>query len=411
MTDESLSLPLTEVVVPENQDEMARQMKHCFEQSQAVYPLGGETSLHYGLPATVPGLGLSTKSLNQIVDFPERDLTITVEAGIPMKTLSGTLAAAGLMLPLDVPQAASASLGAVIATNTNGPRRFGLGTVRDYVIGIQAINGKGQTFNGGGRVVKNVAGYDFCKLLTGSMGTLGIITQVTLKVKPIAEKTTTILATVPAAADVEPAIEHMLVSGSTPVALEWLVGTLWEDLLGIKSSGSGFFAVKLAGTNEELAWSESQVLRELEEAGLCSGHIIDQPQQDQLWAAVHEFPAKEVELMLQIKTVSSGVISVVQTCREIDEFCTIQATAGDGVVTVAFDKIPDTGVSGALIAQLAPIAARFHGHVETFRNRSGSELTSGSVWGRLSAPQFLQERIKEQFDPRGLLNPGRFVFQ
>jgi hypothetical protein len=203
----------------------------------------------------------------------------------------------------------------------------------------------------------------------------------------------------------------MLVSGSTPVALEWLVGTPWEQLLGIKSSGSGLFVVKLAGTKEELDWSESQVLRELKEAGLCSGCILEQQQQDQLWNAVHEFPAREVELMLQIKTVSSGVIPIVQQCLEIDPSCTIQATAGDGVVTVGFDEIPASGISGTLIAQLSPIAARFHGHVETFRNRSGSELTAGSMWGRLSAPQFMQDRLKEQFDPRGLLNPGRFVFQ
>ena len=78
-----------------------------------------------------------------------------------------------------------ATIGGVIATNWNGPRRYGQGTVRDYVIGIHAVDGRGMPFKGGGRVVKNVAGYDFCKLLTGSLGTLGVITQVTLKLKPI----------------------------------------------------------------------------------------------------------------------------------------------------------------------------------------------------------------------------------
>ena len=108
-----------------------------------------------------------------------------------MGFLKQTLASEGLMLPLDVPQQEAATLGGVIATNTNGPRRFGLGTVRDYVIGIEAVNGKGQLFHGGGRVVKNVAGYDFCKLLTGSMGTLGVITQATVKLKPIPESAST----------------------------------------------------------------------------------------------------------------------------------------------------------------------------------------------------------------------------
>tara|TARA_Y100001968_G_C19328740_1_gene703170 strand:+ start:495 stop:860 length:366 start_codon:yes stop_codon:yes gene_type:complete len=113
-----------------------------------------------------------------------------------MEALSQTLAGEGLMLPLDVPQQATATLGDVIATNANGPCRFGFGTVRDYVIGIEAVNGKGQVFHGGGRVVKNVAGYDFCKLLTGSMGTLVIITQATVKVKPIPESAVTVVVAV-----------------------------------------------------------------------------------------------------------------------------------------------------------------------------------------------------------------------
>src|SRR6185503_9080468 len=92
-----------------------------------------------------------------------------------------------------VPRAATATIGGVVATNWNGPRRYGHGTIRDYVIGIHAVDGRGTPFKGGGRVVKNVAGYDFCKLLTGSLGTLAVVTQLALKVKPRSEYSTTIL--------------------------------------------------------------------------------------------------------------------------------------------------------------------------------------------------------------------------
>src|SRR6185369_14097741 len=112
--------------------------------------------------------------------------------GITMQALAELLAKERQRLPIDVPQAEQATIGGVIATNWNGPRRFGEGTVRDYVIGISAVDGRGQPFKGGGRVVKNVAGYDFCKLLTGSLGTLGIITQLSLKVKPRTECTAAI---------------------------------------------------------------------------------------------------------------------------------------------------------------------------------------------------------------------------
>ena len=115
-------------------------------------------------------------------------MTITVEAGVTMRTLADLLAKERQRLPVDVPQAERATIGGVIATNWNGPRRYGEGIVRDFVIGISAVDGRGLPFKGGGRVVKNVAGYDFCKLLTGSLGTLGVITQVTLRLKPIPEQ-------------------------------------------------------------------------------------------------------------------------------------------------------------------------------------------------------------------------------
>jgi glycolate oxidase FAD binding subunit len=193
VSDSIYQLPIIQTFEPSSAEELAAHVKQGFEQAMAMYPLGGQTSLHYGLAPQTEGWGISTAGVSQIVDFPVKDLTITVGTGITMGFLKQTLANEGLMLPLDVPQQESATLGGVIATNTNGPRRFGLGTVRDYVIGIEAVNGKGQLFHGGGRVVKNVAGYDFCKLLTGSMGTLGVITQATVKLKPIPESASTVV--------------------------------------------------------------------------------------------------------------------------------------------------------------------------------------------------------------------------
>ena len=126
--------------------------------------------------------------LAQIVDFPARDMTVTVQAGITMKDLREIIVRENLHLPIDVAQGQRATLGGVLAANASGPRRHGYGTMRDYVIGISALNDDGREFKAGGRVVKNVAGYDLCKLLVGSLGTLGIITQVTLKLRPLPEQ-------------------------------------------------------------------------------------------------------------------------------------------------------------------------------------------------------------------------------
>src|SRR4051812_5381416 len=148
--------------------------------------VGGRTALDYGKePQSAHTLDVSKYS--RIVDYTPRDMTIVVEAGVRMADLAATLAAEGQHLPIDVPRADEATIGGVVATNWSGPRRYGHGTIRDYVIGIHAIDGRGTPFKGGGRVVKNVAGYDFCKLLTGSLGTLAVITQLALKVKPQSE--------------------------------------------------------------------------------------------------------------------------------------------------------------------------------------------------------------------------------
>ena len=115
-------------------------------------------------------------------------MTITVEAGMTLSTLSGILAGQQQRLLVDAPFPDQATLGGIYATNTSGPRRFGAGRPRDQIIGVSFVTSEGVVVKGGGRVVKNVAGYDLPKLLTGSLGTLGIITQLTLKVRPIPEK-------------------------------------------------------------------------------------------------------------------------------------------------------------------------------------------------------------------------------
>ncbi|HEY2147298.1 MAG TPA: FAD-binding oxidoreductase, partial [Pirellulales bacterium] len=149
---------MTETITPADQAELAAAVRAAFEAGTPVYPVGGGTSLNYGLPRARPGIELSLAKLNRVIDYPARDMTITVEAGITIAALAATLAAERQRLPIDAPNADRATLGGVIATNWSGPLRYGHGTIRDYVIGISAVDGRGVPFKGGGRVVKNVAG-------------------------------------------------------------------------------------------------------------------------------------------------------------------------------------------------------------------------------------------------------------
>lgn len=168
--------------------QLAERVRDAQQHNTPVYPYAGNTQQHQLAPASQTGLSLNLSGMNQLIDYPHQDLTITVQAGMTISALQKLLAANHQTLPIDVPHPDQATVGGSIAANINGPRRTGWGTWRDYLIGLSWINDQGQECKAGGRVVKNVAGYDFCKLFTGSFGTVGIITQVTLKVKPIPEK-------------------------------------------------------------------------------------------------------------------------------------------------------------------------------------------------------------------------------
>src|SRR5262249_36487295 len=169
------------LAIPSSASALGNLVCRAGREGLAVYPVAGRTLLGLGLVPNRPGLAVDLRSLNQVIDYPARDMTVTVQAGITIARLQNMLRGENQRLPVDVPQPDLATLGGALAVNVSGPRRYGFGTLRDYVIGLSAVNDDGQEIKAGGRVVKNVAGYDLCKLFVGSLGTLGIITQVTLK--------------------------------------------------------------------------------------------------------------------------------------------------------------------------------------------------------------------------------------
>jgi glycolate oxidase FAD binding subunit len=411
VSTETTSLPLTETVTPADEDALAEQVADCFQQQLPVYPLGGCTSQDYGLPPRQEGIGLSLAGLDRLVDFPARDLTVTVEAGISMATLAEQVAAEGLQLPVHVPAAEQATIGGVIATNWNGPARPGYGTIRDYVIGISAVDGKGLPFRGGGRVVKNVAGYDFCKLLTGSLGTLGVITQVTLRLKPIPARATTLVVPLDDLDQAEQLLCGLVDSQATPYAVELLSGDPWQDAPGMDSLSPWHLAISCCGTEDEVGYMVEQLAEELAGQSLPAPRQLDEEEHQQLWRELVEFSAcQEAPLVIQATMVPSGTTPFIRESRQLDPACSIQAHAGSGIVIVRFSEFPSDGLSRILVATLQPAAAAAHGNVVILSNPSGLEMTARSTWGSIPAPLSLLSRIKNNFDPGNVLNPGRFVY-
>jgi glycolate oxidase FAD binding subunit len=381
---------------PQSQDELAALVRDAYESGTALYPVGGGTALDYGLAAKAPGTNVSLTALNRVIDFPARDLTITVEAGITMQALAELLATEGLRLPVDVPFPEKATLGGVIATGWSGPRRYGHGTIRDFVIGIRAVDGRGTVFNGGGRVVKNVAGYDFCKLLTGSMGTLAVIEQVTLKLRPLAQKTL-LLATPLVQAEM---LDALLLSEVTPVAVELLQGPAWND----DPTTIPRLVVGLEGTATEVEWMAKQT----NALWGTSATRVEGDACTALWRKLSDFPAGAAPLVLKMSVKPSSVVPCMAALAATG--ASLAAHAGSGIVYARFGEFPKEGLSRTLIGKLQPLAASHGGHVVILSNPSGQESTQQSTWGAIGPQHALMASVKAQFDPRNILNPGRFVF-
>lgn len=396
---------MTQQVAPADQNELAAIVSDAFARDLAIYPVGGATGQLVSAFARKPGTSVLMTGLNRVIDYPARDMTITVEAGITMAALAGVLATERQWLPVDVPQSHQATLGGVVATNTSGPRRFGCGTMRDYVIGISAIDGRGTPFKGGGRVVKNVAGYDFCKLLTGSMGTLGVISQVTLKVRPLPESSALVCQPLTDLDQAERLLAALSRSRTSPIAVELMTGT--TELNGLASHRGMSLVVGLEGTRPEVDWMINTLTSEWAQEGAIGAQTRTGQIAGDLWKQMTEFPAGG-SLVVQATLSPSSVCRFVQQILNDHSGCSIQAHAANGIINVRFDEMADSDVLTAVQSIRARVQ-EFDGHAVV--NSSASDrLSSEAIWGPPGATHPVMQSIKDQLDPKALLNPGQFIF-
>jgi glycolate oxidase FAD binding subunit len=413
---------MSEVANQIDQFAVADAVRAAYEARSPIAPIGGGTSLDYGGSASADATRLDLTALNRIVDYTPRDMTIVVEAGIRMAELAATLAAEKQQLPIDVPRAAEATVGGAVATNWSGSRRYGYGTWRDYVIGVHAVDGRGVAFKGGGRVVKNVAGYDFCKLLTGSLGTLGVITQLAFKVKPLAEQSATVAATLSDLTVAEELLRRLNELAAPPVAIDLLTGHAWNASFPAaeESSTDGASAtivVRVEGTEPEVSWLAERTQYEMWGAGAVSVRLLPSADANTLDAHLREFTDRGAgdapdnsPLVLKFAVPPSAVTATIDEVRRVDSACTILAHAANGIVFARFAKFAATDVSAVLVAQLRPATMRRGGNVVVVQTTLEG-LTPHLRWGGRTEATVLMERIKRQFDPHGVLNPGRFVFK
>lgn len=410
-------LPLTETLTPPDQAGVEEIVRSACESGTPIYPIGGGTALRYGARPTRPGLGLSLAGLNRVLDYPARDLTITVEAGVTVAELAGRLASERQRLPVDIPQADRATVGGAVATDPNGPRRYLWGTLRDYVIGLKAIDGRGTLFSGGGRVVKNAAGYNLCRLLTGSLGTLGVVTQVTLMVKPMPETSALVARDIPDFATAENLLDELVRTETLPAAIDFLAGPAWRDdaALALQSeSAVGRLVVGFEGTAAEVDWMVEHLGGEWRRSSGTSVTEIRGDSRDRAWNRLTEFPAQgsgadsTAWLVVEIRVLPSAMFDFLGRLVQMDSGCSIQAHAGDGVIRARFSREP--GEPAALVTdRLRPAVAEAGGTMVVLSYPGGVKLSRSDVWGPAGAGASVAQSIKHGFDPKGILNPDRFA--
>lgn len=406
-------LPLVDTALPTEQKEVEELLADAHAARRPVYPIGGGGALEFGLPPRAPGLGVRLTGLARVLDYPARDLTITVESGITLAALQQTLAAEGQWLPLEAHQPQAATLGGVLAVNFSGPRRFGYGTARDYVIGITAVDGRGKPFRGGGRVVKNVAGYDFCKLLVGSLGTLGIITQVTLKLRPRPEERALLLCEPADWDQAEKLLEGLVRSAVVPVSIDLLCGPAWTgaEELAPSSAQALLLGVGLEGSRQEVSWLVEELTSEWQAAGVPRFRTLDPAASLRAWELLTGFGCgTRAALVLKLNVRPSRLVSLMAMLRELAPDCSMAARAGSGILLVQFEEFQPSNISKLLIGRIRPAAIAAGGACVVWAAGPGLEATHQAVFGPDPGDRAMMRAVKSQFDPAGILNPGRFIY-
>ena len=391
---------------PRTIDELRETVRTRVGQGHAIYPQGGCTSLDYGDPPSREGVAISTRHLSRVIDYPHEDMTITIEAGMTLAAIDAILDTQQQRLCIDAPQRDRATIGGMLATNWTGPKRYGLGRPRDQIIGISFVNAAAELIHGGGRVVKNVAGYDFPKLLTGSMGTLGIIAEVTLKVRPKPEVSAIVLVEV-APAKLALALDRLNTSQARPIAIEVLVGLKGLPQRGAEGS-KGIVAVGLEGTQATVGWEQERVLHELSQYG-------GEPPRDRTWVGNN---AQETWDAMAWSDRTDQRVSIQANIRPsmvahfLGEFdplqVVIQAHAGNGIVRVHLEASRGLEDTHAAIVRLRQLARSYGGSLTVLKCPTAWKPAL-KVWGDPRPDWLIAERIKKALDPTCAMNPGRFV--
>jgi glycolate oxidase FAD binding subunit len=388
------------VEAPPSAEELAEALHAADQNGEAVAPIGGGTQLGLGMPPDRIDLALETIGLNKIIEYEPADLTVTVEAGLRFAELQKILGEQGQFLALDPPAQSGATIGGLIATNASGPLRFSSGTARDLVLGVRVANPDGTLTRAGGRVVKNVAGYDLNKLYIGSLGTLGIIVELSFKLAPIPPATATIVGQFADLNGTRAALGIVVRSPLSPLAVE-LLGPGAAASAGLPAAHS--VVLRVGGYPQAV---ERQV-RDLSALFTQQGgqHV---EARDSVWEDLARIrvEAQRRDVLVKAAAPIAASTALVDMLEKRLPNPIVWSHAGNGVAFAACDGLSDAST----LLEIRRAVTNLGENASLVIQRCPTELKrSIDVWGDVGSSLALMRALKQKLDPKNTLNPGRYV--
>lgn len=395
------------VAEPADAAELARVLQWADRERLGVVPVGGATALDLGFPPERADVAVLTRRLNAVVEYEPADLTVTVGAGITLAELNRGLAEHGQCLPLEAPLPERATIGGVLAINASGPLRTGYGAPRDLLIGIRFAGPDGQVARAGARVVKNVAGYELTKLVIGSLGTLGVLTEASFKIFPLPRRPLTLLLPLASASAGLALAQRLFDAHLAPLAVD-LLNRAAANRLGLPPTDGWLAAVAVAGDERARDRAERDVLRIAAESGSSATDRLEGERHPALWAGVRDLGWREpAEAAVRVTVPPAQTGRLADAAGETGEAAVVaRPLVGSVEVRAWTARNPGDAVSAIGRLRGEAIAAGGWAVVQRCSPAAKSLL---DVWGVDGPEVAVMRRIRERFDPNRTLNPGRFA--
>ncbi|MGI9534390.1 MAG: FAD-binding oxidoreductase [Thermodesulfobacteriota bacterium] len=400
-------------VLPGTYEDVSKVIKYCNKNKLTIVPFGNGTKISLGNKPDSYDIALGMEKLNRIVEHNEIDFILTVQAGARLEDIQNELIHMNQFIALDPPHTEKgATIGGIISANDSGPSRLRYKTCKEQILEIKVVRADGEIIRGGAKVVKNVAGYDLPKLFVGSLGTLGIIVEATLRVYPVAEKSITYISGISSINDLNSTLIDILNADLVLTAFELTNRDLSQLLFqsaGLRSLNFPYTIVLRIENVSRAVDEQMETVRNILKNEGIEGAVVTNDKQ--IWDNIRNFPFSNsnINAVCKINVLVTDISKVIEYIEEVtinlNLIFLISANAGLGSIQISVEgKNKDlkmclellrsyvTTIRGSLVIQKLP-----------------DEFDEINSWGEFGSSSNLMKTLKANFDPNNILSPGRMI--